>query len=209
MMKREADVAHTRTPFTVVKLGGSLVSHCHEIITVLQSTNRPLLIVPGGGAFADMVRQLDTATDTDTAHWMACAAMDQYGWVLAAQGMKTTSRLACPGSPRILLPYCALRRYDPLPHSWDITSDTIAAWVAHRLGGDLLVLKSVDGITHEGNIVSLIEKTVPTDVVDPSFIPYVLHHRIKTCVLNGTETARISRWFEGHAVCGTVIGTTF
>ncbi|MFZ0006377.1 MAG: uridylate kinase [Methanoregula sp.] len=196
-------------PFTVVKLGGSLASHSSEIIPLLQSANRPLLIVPGGGMFADFVRRLDSTISADMAHWMACAAMDQYGWMLASQGMKTTSRLERPKKPRILLPYCSLRRYDPLPHSWDVTSDTIAAWVAGKLGGDLLVLKSVDGITKEGELMTRIEKNVTTDVLDPCFVPYVLRHRIRTFILNGTEPAGISSWLEGQSVRGTVIGTTF
>jgi aspartokinase-like uncharacterized kinase len=135
--------------------------------------------------------------------------MDQYGWMLASQGMKTTSRLERPKKSRILLPYCSLRRYDPLPHSWDVTSDTIAAWVAGQLGGDLLMLKSVDGITTEGELVTRIEKNVTTDVLDPCFVPYVLRHRIRTVILNGTKPAGINSWLEGKSVRGTVIGTTF
>ncbi len=198
-----------KKPFTVVKLGGSLAPHCPEIIRVLQSADRPLLVVPGGGIFADVVRRLDPTVSADMAHWMACAAMDQYGWMLASQGMKTTSRLERPKKSRILLPYCSLRRYDPLPHSWDVTSDTIAAWVAGQLGGDLLMLKSVDGITTEGELVTRIEKNVTTDVLDPCFVPYVLRHRIRTVILNGTKPAGINSWLEGKSVRGTVIGTTF
>ncbi|MFA6364629.1 uridylate kinase [Methanoregula sp.] len=196
-------------PVTVVKLGGSLAPHCAEIIPVLQSAHHPLLIVPGGGRFAEVVRQSEVAADADAAHWMACAAIDQYGWTLAAQGIGTTTKIARPKNTCVLLPYCALRRYDPLPHSWDITSDTIAAWVAGRIGGDLLVLKSVDGIETAGNLVARIEKPLKTDVVDPCFLPYVLEHRIRTFILNGTDTARIGRWLRGEQVPGTGIGTTF
>jgi len=196
-------------PVTVVKVGGSLAPHAGKIIPALRSASRPLLIVPGGGAFADAVRQSVAGTDADAAHWMACAAMDQYGWTLAAMGMGTTTRIACPRYPCILLPYCALHRYDPLPHSWDVTSDTIAAWVAGRLGGDLLVLKSVDGIEAAGKFLTRIEKPVATDVVDPGFIPYVLEHRIGTFILNGTDTTGICRWLRGEQVRGTCIGTTF
>ncbi len=147
-----------KSPVTVVKLGGSLAPHAGEIIPALRSASRPLLIVPGGGAFADAVRQ--SGADEVAAHWMACAAMDQYGWTLAARGIGTTTRIARPRFPCILLPYCALRRYDPLPHSWDVTSDTIAAWVAGKLGGDLLVLKSVDGLETAGKLLTSIEKPV-------------------------------------------------
>ena len=198
-----------KSPVTVVKLGGSLAPHLGKIIPALRSAHRPLLIVPGGGIFADAVRQSGAATDADAAHWMACASMDQYGWTLTAQGIGTTTRIARPRDTCVLLPYCALRRYDPLPHSWDITSDTIAAWVAGMLGGDLLVLKSVDGIEAEGKLLTRIEKPVVTDVVDPCFLPYVLEHRIRTFILNGTDTARIGRWLRGERVPGTGIGTTF
>ena len=194
-------------PFTVVKVGGSLASRCADIMPVLLSAHRPLLIVPGGGIFADIVRQ--SGADGDAAHWMACAAMDQYGWMLAAQGVKTTTRIARPKNPQILLPYCALRRFDPLPHSWEVTSDTIAAWIAGRLGGNLLLLKSVDGITDAGRLVAQIEKPVATDVVDPLFIPYVLEHRIPTFILNGADTVRVEQWLRGERVRSTGICTTF
>ncbi len=77
------------------------------------------------------------------------------------------------------------------------------------LGGDLLVLKSVDGIEAEGKFLARIEKPMATDVVDPCFLPYVLEHRIRVFILNGTDTTRISRWLSGERVCGTGIGTTF
>jgi aspartokinase-like uncharacterized kinase len=198
-----------KSPVTVVKLGGSLAPHIREIIPTLRSVHRPLLIVPGGGAFANAIRQSGAANDADAAHWMACAAMEQYGWTLAAQGLEITTQIARPRYTCVLLPYCALRRYDPLPHSWDITSDTIAAWVAGMLGADLLVLKSVDGIEADGKLLAYIEKNVQTGVVDPCFLPYVLEHQIRAFILNGTDTTRISRWLCGEEVRGTGIGTTF
>lgn len=193
----------------VVKVGGSLALHIPELIPILRDSPRPLLIVPGGGVFADAVRSSPSATDADAAHWMACAAMDQYGRVIANMGLKTTTRIAAPKKTSILLPYCALQRHDPLPHSWDVTSDTIAAWVAKTAECDLLVLKSVDGIETGGKIKTRINRNVATDTVDPCFLPFVLEHRVRTFVLNGTATKRIARWLEGEPVRGTSIGTTF
>jgi len=193
----------------VVKVGGSLATHIPAIVPVLRDSPRPLLIVPGGGAFADAVRASACAADTAAAHWMACAAMDQSGWMLAAEGLETTTRIAPPKKTSVLLPYCALRRYDPLPHSWDITSDTIAAWVAKKTGCSLLVLKSVDGIETGGSRADSIDHIVTTDTVDPCFIPFVLKHRIRTFVMNGTDTERIALKLEGKQVRGTHIGTTF
>jgi len=193
----------------VVKVGGSLAQHIPTIVPVLRDSPRPLLIVPGGGVFADAVRSSASAADADAAHWMACAAMDQYGWMIAAEGLTTSSRITVPKKTAVLLPYCALRRHDPLPHSWDITSDTIAAWVAKTAGCDLLVLKSVDGIEVDGKITSRIDCAVATDTVDPCFLPFVLENRVRTFVMNGTDPHRIARWLEGKPVRGTGIGTTF
>ena len=61
----------------------------------------------------------------------------------------------------------------------------------------------------DGKLLARIEKPVATDVVDPCFLPYVLEHRIRTFILNGTDTARIPGGSAGEQVCGTGIGTTF
>jgi len=193
----------------VVKVGGSLAPYISTIVPVLRDSPRPLLIVPGGGIFADAVRSSASATDADAAHWMACAAMDQYGWMIAAEGLTTTSRITAPKKTAVLLPYCTLRRHDPLPHTWDVTSDTISAWVAKTAGCDLLVLKSIDGIEVDGKITSRIDCAVATDTVDPCFLPFVLENRVRTFVMNGTDPHRIARWLEGKPVRGTGIGTTF
>jgi len=193
----------------VVKVGGSLAPYIPAIVPVLRDSPRPLLIVPGGGIFADTVRSSVSAADADAAHWMACAAMDQYGWMIAAEGLTTTSRITAPKKTAVLLPYCTLRRHDPLPHTWDVTSDTISAWVAKTAGCDLLVLKSIDGIEVDGKITSRIDCAVATDTVDPCFLPFVLENRVRTFVMNGTDPHRIARWLEGKPVRGTGIGTTF
>ena len=192
-------------PALVVKVGGSLLSHIPRIVPVLIASPRPLLVVPGGGIFADTVRQ--AGVNDDAAHWMAIAAMEQYGWVLASHGMATTRRLVHPGKPCVLLPYCVMRRHDPLPHTWDVTSDTIAAWVAGTLGSELLLLKSVDGIRIDGILQEAITEPVASDVVDPCFIPYILDNRIKVKVLNGTQPELLEKYLRGEKVQGTLIGT--
>jgi aspartokinase-like uncharacterized kinase len=116
-----------------------------------QARRRFLVVVPGGGAFADEVRRADRrfALGDTAAHWMAILAMDQYGHLLAdltpgavvAQGRRDLA----PGRLNVLAPSAWLRRADPLPHSWDVTSDSIAAWVARALGARrLLLVKHAD-----------------------------------------------------------------
>ena len=191
----------------VVKLGGSLEGHLPALLPVVRRSPRPLLIVPGGGKFADAIRALGASDEA--AHWMAIAAMDQYGWLIASRGLPSTARIQVPTTPVVLLPYCAARRLDPLPHSWDVTSDSIAAWVAGTLSLPLVLLKSVDGITRKGRIVSRVSRSVPTDVVDPVFIPYVLGNKIPAVIINGTCPQRVEDFLQGRPVPGTGIGTTF
>ena len=115
-----------------------------------------LLVVPGGGAFADVARDYDRrfALGDATAHRLAILAMDQFGGVLAAliPGAEATTRLedARRGRPAVLLPAELLLREDPLPASWEVTSDSIAAWVAGAAGaGRVVLVKSVDGLHAE------------------------------------------------------------
>ncbi len=195
-------------PPIVVKLGGSLFNRIPDLVPVLRASGRSLFIVPGGGMFAEGVRKLQV--DDDSAHWMAIAAMDQYGWIIASQGIMTSDLLqVAPDQPVVFLPYCSMRQHDPLPHSWDVTSDSIAAWVADILGLDLLLLKSVDGILENGNLKNQVKIPVKTEMVDPFFIPFVLKKKIKTTIINGSLVDRVEKYLRGGAVPGTRIGTTF
>jgi probable H4MPT-linked C1 transfer pathway protein len=138
----------------VIKLGGGILAHSEHFDAALAALAaagqaRRLLVVPGGGPFADAVRAVDRQhrLSDDAAHWMAILAMDQHAHLIA-------SRLACgqlvstkreilaaePGRVMVLAPSHWLREADPLPHSWDVTSDSIAAWVAGALGARHLVL---------------------------------------------------------------------
>jgi 5-(aminomethyl)-3-furanmethanol phosphate kinase len=86
------------------------------------------------------------------AHHMAILAMEQYGLALAdrlprlrpCRTIDEMRRAASAGHPAIWLP-ATLALADPtIPQSWDVTADSLAAWLARRLGADRLVLvKSV------------------------------------------------------------------
>jgi 5-(aminomethyl)-3-furanmethanol phosphate kinase len=191
----------------VVKCGGSLYERVPGLVPIFQQSPRPLFIVPGGGRFADAVRKAQLSDDD--AHWQAIAAMDQYGRYIESFGITTTDLLKYPTNTRVFLPYRCIMHYDPLPHSWDVTSDTIAAWVAEMLGLELLILKSVDGIRLDGRIADTISESTETDVVDPCCIPYILNHRIRTTIMNGNEPEHVSRFLSGDTVSCTRIGTTF
>lgn len=189
----------------VLKIGGSLFERSEEITKLLVSEGCRALIIPGGGIFADMARRCRVVSD-DSAHWMAILGMEQFGWYLASFDIPTTDTLEVPERLSILLPYRVLKNEDPLPHSWEVTSDTIAAWVAWRLHLDLVVLKHVDGIHSAGKLLESVDYPISTDDVDPSFIPYVISKRVKALVVNGTHEERIVSAVRRLPVKGTTIG---
>ena len=139
----------------VVKVGGGLLahpSHFNAVLTTIAEAacSRRLLVVPGGGPFADAVRQVDAEVglSDDAAHWMAVLAMDQCSHLIASRIPAARVAFDRPGIATILqqgqLPVLAPSRWlheaDPLPHSWDVTSDSIAAWVAGAIGARRLLL---------------------------------------------------------------------
>jgi aspartokinase-like uncharacterized kinase len=196
-----------KAPPIIVKIGGSLYNQISVLVPILTSSERPLLIIPGGGPFADTVRQCNV--DEETAHWMAVAAMEQYGWFISSFGIPLTEKMMVCHETTVFLPYQCLRHTDVLPHTWNTTSDTIAAWVADTLGLDLLVLKSVDGICLNGILQQQVTRPVNSDVVDSIFIPFVLKNSIKTTIINGSDPNRVEKFLMGDQVPGTQIGTTF
>jgi aspartokinase-like uncharacterized kinase len=136
----------------VVKLGGSTA---HEAIlgtwiAALAGTALPLVIVPGGGRFANEVRdaQKRMGFSDKAAHAMAILAMDQFGHVILdrddrlvpAQSLQDME-LALRGEKiPVWLPSSVAIPAPDIRASWDITSDALAAWLAGKLGADALML---------------------------------------------------------------------
>ncbi|HTO72948.1 MAG TPA: hypothetical protein VMJ30_03975, partial [Gemmatimonadales bacterium] len=145
----------------VIKIGGSLATDpatLREVGAAMARLARrtPLVVVPGGGPFADTVRSADQAflLPASTAHWMAILGMDQYAHLLASvipDASVVTDRLGIQqahstGTVPVLAPSRWLSAADELPHSWDVTSDSLAAYIVMLLGGDrLLLVKPASG----------------------------------------------------------------
>jgi aspartokinase-like uncharacterized kinase len=212
---------------TVLKIGGSLARGeglqdlCMEIS--LLGHQHPLLVVPGGGEFSDLVRQAYNRYDLGetAAHCMALLAMDQYGYLLGRlidgssleTGMDSACRTAASGRVAILLPSAAVLDKDSLPHSWQVTSDTIAAWVARETGSRRLVLlKDVDGLMPSLNSPEGIfkEMTVEqlalhTGGVDGYLPDFLALTHLETWVVNGLKPGRVAELLNSGATIGTRI----
>jgi dihydroneopterin aldolase len=68
------------------------------------------------------------------------------------------------GALAVLAPHAWLRAADPLPHSWDVTSDSIAAWVAGALGAAALVLVKAAGAAGDGLVDAYFARALPAGV---------------------------------------------
>ena len=152
-----------RSSVTVIKVGGSLFDwpelprRLTEMIDARQAADREerLVLIAGGGPAANMVRALDRVHNLgdQTAHRLALHAMDLTAIILAellrgtvvVQSLDTLRAVCSSGSipivaPRLILDEIERSGKDFLPASWDVTSDTIAAWVALHVGADRLIL---------------------------------------------------------------------
>jgi dihydroneopterin aldolase len=141
----------TRRP-VVVKLGGSFAfsQHLHAWISALSACAGRAVIVPGGGPFADAVRsaQPGMGFDDEAAHHMALLAMEQYGRALislngllsAANSAEVIHRELAAGKVPVWMPARMALAADDVARSWEVTSDSLAAWLAGRLGASHLFL---------------------------------------------------------------------
>lgn len=143
-------------PLRVIKLGGSVICspELDAWLDVLTGAAAPLVIVPGGGPFADHVREAQPRLKLSdpAAHRMALLAMAQMAWALAdlrerlqvAERETQIVRLAEAGQVALWVPVELCRSRDDIEESWSVTSDSLAAWLAGRLGARALYLiKSV------------------------------------------------------------------
>ena len=146
----------------MVKLGGSLldvVDLAYRLLAAVNDVDIPIVVV-GGGSAADLVRQWNRQglVDNTEAHRLAIAAMSFNAQQLvasdrclvlvkskdAALEASLDGRLPLLDITSVLLAEQAVStQYPPLPESWEVTSDSIAAWLACAWNGDLRLLKSV------------------------------------------------------------------
>lgn len=201
-------------PAVVCKLGGSLLDSpaLPDLVRGLrvQRPDHALLLVVGGGPAADIVRTWDRVhrIGEEASHQFALDAMTFNESLLrhlvpelspvrnAKQFHAATGR----GSIGLLCAGCFLRWAEtlppdqvpePLPHTWGVTSDSIAAWVALCLHADELIL--VKSVEMPGCSAAAAARSGLVDAYFPQ-----LAARLKTTGwLSGLEPgSRVTAWLE-------------
>jgi len=178
----------------IFKLGGSL-SRTDSLINCLNAVERnyrgrAAVIVPGGGAFADQVRlaQQHWQFDDNTAHHMALLAMQQMA--LMFKGLKPDFAIAnsvaaiqeqlSQQKTVIWSPDISELDNADIAASWDITSDSLAVWLAKTLSATELILIKSAVIDDSLSFDQLAEQ----DIVDKAFCAFVEHAAFKTRIVN-------------------------
>ena len=137
----------------IVKLGGSLSRDARLprwLQMLAELGGGRVVVVPGGAAFADAVRaaQAHWGFDDLTAHNMAVLAMAQTAHMLHALEPRLVLvsdedailRAQHAGQAVLWMPLSLLRDAPDLITSWDVTSDSLALWLARRLNAERLVV---------------------------------------------------------------------
>lgn len=197
----------------LIKVGGSLgrgdaLPPLMQRIALLAGRRR-LLVVPGGGVFADLVRRQMARLHLgeETAHHMALCAMNQFGFLLSSQTRRATvvdnlqaaELVAEAGRVPILLASSLIRGQAGLERSFRLTSDSIAAHLAGRVhAAQLVLLKSFRKPAGRIRDRAEAEALAGEGLVDPLF-PGMLPPATAVWILCGRDPASLDRFMPAGA----------
>ena len=139
----------------VVKIGGSLFpDYAIELANQLKNTDS--LIILGGGEFANLIRKYDSVQNfsSEVTHYTAIDCMDILAKLVndkvdsakLAFSIEEIIEISDEGFTPIFIVSEFLKKEDPFECSWDVTSDSIAAYVSHILNANLFIVTDVNGI---------------------------------------------------------------
>jgi len=223
------------------KIGGKILEDFENLNSTIsqltqlfnESLFEKIIIIPGGGSFANFIRRIynQLKFTEEIAHWMGIISMNYNGLELSKkfpnlqvvesyEKLKENRKNIC-----IFLPYEFIKENDELPHSWDVTSDSISLFVGKQLElNECYLIKDVDGVLNKKNQVikeistsefrnmkkagklikviheinGLKEKTTP---IDPYTTTLIDRYKISCIILNGSKnTSRIINYFKSSGI---------
>jgi aspartokinase-like uncharacterized kinase len=186
----------------IVKLGGSMGRDPvlkEWLETLVELGSGRVVIVPGGGGFADEVReQQDLWRFGDlAAHNMAVLAMAQMA--LMMQGICPALALATSDADLrrtvqaarvpVWLPFEVLREQRDMLTNWGVSSDSLAAWLANRLNAEELLLVKACSIEPSMDVARCVE----AGIVDQEFARFTRNAAYAVTLLNSADVAGVRR----------------
>ncbi len=193
---------------TIVKLGGSLLEtgRMDACLSSIASAHGRVAVVPGGGPFADTVRreQAKVGFDEDHAHCMAVLAMAQMAYLIASRGapfevahdVNEARSVSAKGNIPVWAPIDLIVERKKVAENWDMTSDSLAAWFASRMGAARLLL--VKSAPHEPGL-SRISDCASRGLVDPLLPSQISASAIEAFWIGDADAARMSGFLDGNA----------
>ncbi len=199
----------------VIKLGGSLLGspELQGWLDVLaRHGDGRIVIVPGGGILADAVyeSQLMSGISDLVAHKMAVMAMDQYGILLAglnddlvtaASDLEIAER-GWQHKAVVWLPSSMVIADESIPTTWEITSDSLAAWLANKLNAQRLILVKSERPQLEQ--ISL-ERLTKEGFVDEHFGDYIVGQNFSTWVMGKADFTVFSDGLSEEQLLATAL----
>lgn len=175
----------------VVKVGGSLFDS-PQLATALRAwlnTQPPAcnVLVAGGGKFADLIREADRrfSLGEETSHWLCIDLLRVTARLLAAllpearlvmDLAQLNAELAVTDAAGPIV-FCAkhfMQDDQSLPHSWSVTTDSIAARLAESIQADeLVLLKSSDPPADTEELGGYVDRSFPLAVRNVKKIRFV------------------------------------
>lgn len=139
----------------VLKIGGSLAAgdRLGEVLNRVMRSPRRIIVVPGGGGYADAVRfaQANEGFSDAEAHRRAIFAMHRMAAdfqnlepaLVPAETLDDMVRVWAASGKPVWLPWTLVEHEPAIPQNWSMTSDGLAAWLADKLGGaEVALVKS-------------------------------------------------------------------
>ncbi|ODU00900.1 MAG: hypothetical protein ABS89_08255 [Thiobacillus sp. SCN 63-1177] len=185
----------------VVKLGGSL----HDSpwlagwLDALARAGGRVVLVPGGGPFADAVRaaQRRCRFGEAAAHRLSLLAMEQYGLMLCdlepdllpAATTQVIADAIAHGRTPVWLPSSMCLGAPDIPESWSVTSDSLAVWLAHHLGAEALAL-----VKHGEGDAGDIRALADAGLVDRAFPGFAARYAKPIHILSHCAPTTLDDW---------------
>jgi 5-(aminomethyl)-3-furanmethanol phosphate kinase len=203
------------SPLIVVKLGGSYAFSpvLGDWLEAVSRSAGHVVLVPGGGPFADAVREAQPKMGFDeaAAHHMALLAMEQYGRALVslndtlalASSVAAIRRLLSARKIPVWAPTSMVLARADIPSSWDVTSDSLAAWLARRLRARrLLLIKQIDPPVDPIQADDLVRR----GIVDRAFVASLRACSIEASIIGPAQHAAAAGALGRGEVIGSRIG---
>ena len=187
-------------PPLVLKIGGSLAGSgtLRGLLDLAVSAARPIIIVPGGGAYADAVRtdQMKHGLSDVQAHRLAILAMHRMAAdfqsiqpaLLLAQSLDDMNDAWSQHRTPVWLPWTMVEHEPSVAQDWSMTSDGLAAWLAAKIGGAEVALVKACAVPPNATL----EDLAAAGIIDAQFPKIVTGANLKWHVFGPDDGQRLT-----------------